>query len=427
MYRFNDGSLMTLYIKELLGDFNLPRCHVLTDRESPMAGFLYLDDGVFKRGTTSLDGSVSLQPVGRYDLKGRRMGSLSYGFGKPYLNITGTFRNGSMIYDAQTHKYLGDYLRFIRDETGLDLMSMYNCFSNMEASGVSISSPSGGFSFSSSDASYNIYVVPVRAFNDYSIALSSTQPVEAVACIYDGGVNDIFGGGMKFYNSTYVRIPYSRMHEPYLYRKLDRSSGSITSDVYLNDDHLCLLLKIPSAVETSVAVIEGDVTDEASRCLSESRGFCQWVPSRQYSFSFDADATNASGSSTALFDVDIPRYSNLQLLWMSSGISYPFADRLAEYLIGNVIDGNDPVSQNVRKVQERLMSDSFRSSHRIQAYPDDSGATEKIGITSAKAYGKWDDTLRDSLYRMVKASGSLGSLFDVHGYVDRDTERMLGI
>lgn len=422
MQKYNNSSLMTLYIKELLGDFNLPRCHVLTERETPLNGFLYIDNGVFKRGHTSPSGEVRLSPVGIYDGKGVRNGSLNYMFGNPYLNITGRFISDSMTYDYNTHKYLGDYLRFIRDYTKLDLMTMYNCFSNTEATNTDITSTSGEFSFSSSDRSYNLYLIPVRSFNDYSIALTSTQPVEVVACIYDHGVNDVFNGNFSFYDATYEKIPYMQMHRPYLYTKLDRRAGNITDKVYRNDSNLCLILKIPSDVSTSIAVIEGNVLDESARMISDCHGFGQWVPSRQYVF----DAVPSEDGNNKM-KVSVPRYSNLQLLWMNSGTSFPYADRLAEYLIGNTIDRNDAISQNVRSVQKILMSESFKESHRAVLFPDDSSDTETIGIDSVKAPGKWDESLNDSLYQMVKGSGSIGSLFDIRGDVDKDTERILGL
>ena len=54
----------------------------------------------------------------------------NYSFGDRIPNITKNLKIRNVVYDSYTHKYLGDYLRFIRDYTGLDLMPLYNCFSN---------------------------------------------------------------------------------------------------------------------------------------------------------------------------------------------------------------------------------------------------------------------------------------------------------
>lgn len=47
--------------------------------------------------------------------------------------------------------------------------------------------------------------------------------------------------------------------------------------------------------------------------------------------------------------------SSLQLLRINSGMSYPFADRLVEYLTEQAITPLDTVERNIRRVQEMLL------------------------------------------------------------------------
>lgn len=44
----------------------------------------------------------------------------------------------------------------------------------------------------------------------------------------------------------------------------------------------------------------------------------------------------------------------LQLLRLNSGVSHPFADRLIEYLTGNVITGDDEIADDIRRVQQTM-------------------------------------------------------------------------
>jgi hypothetical protein len=48
--------------------------------------------------------------------------------------------------------------------------------------------------------------------------------------------------------------------------------------------------------------------------------------------------------------------SKLQLLALNTGISYPFADRLVEYLVANVILPNDQTPDNIKRLQ-KVMED----------------------------------------------------------------------
>ena len=62
------------------------------------------------------------------------------------------------IYDSYTHNYLGEYLRFQKHYNKLDLMSLYNCFSNETPKLLNISSSNPLFSFDTQEYGYKIYV-----------------------------------------------------------------------------------------------------------------------------------------------------------------------------------------------------------------------------------------------------------------------------
>lgn len=47
--------------------------------------------------------------------------------GEEYFGITSNYNSNTSSYDAETHEYLGNYLRMYRDLHNIDLMSYYNC------------------------------------------------------------------------------------------------------------------------------------------------------------------------------------------------------------------------------------------------------------------------------------------------------------
>ena len=96
-------------------------------------------------------------------------------------------------------------------------------------------------------------------------------------------------------------------------------------------------------------------------------------------------------------------YSNLNLLYINNSNTYAFTSRLIEYLSQMVICSNDPISKNIRRVQESLEV-----------------ATD----------GLWKDDLRTEIFdRVLDKSVQLNKNVprDINGFLDKDSEFLLGI
>lgn len=96
-------------------------------------------------------------------------------------------------------------------------------------------------------------------------------------------------------------------------------------------------------------------------------------------------------------------YSNLNLLYINNSNTYAFTSRLIEYLSQMVICSNDPISKNIRRVQESL------------------------GVATD---GLWKDSLRTEIFdRVLDKSVQLNKNIprDINGFLDKDSEFLLGI
>ena len=96
-------------------------------------------------------------------------------------------------------------------------------------------------------------------------------------------------------------------------------------------------------------------------------------------------------------------YSNLNLLYINNSNTYAFTSRLIEYLSQMVICSNDPISKNIRRVQESL------------------------GVATD---GLWKDSLRTEIFdRVLDKSFQLNKNVprDMNGFLDKDSEFLLGV
>lgn len=206
MHTFEENSLVVTYIKELLHNFNLPMLDVYTDESK-----LY-ENKVYIKGTKIVkyleDGFKTLD---------------NYEYNRPMLNRTTNLTINSSSYDIATHRYLGNYLRFIRDYHGLDLMGMYNCFDYTEPSKLVRSikiSDTHTLQLNSLESNYTYYMVPVKFNKTYTVAIDSSVPYEMMCVIYTNNFMDDTTKSTDLDNlvkDTYKSIKGSSYTHPFLY------------------------------------------------------------------------------------------------------------------------------------------------------------------------------------------------------------------
>lgn len=390
MYKFNNNDIVTGYIKELLHSFNLPQAHVLTSgmRVFPNNNYIHKNYVYKFTGTYSINLPTDLSnlPTTMKIVK-------NYFYGQNIANITKNLEIRSPLYDTYTHKYLGDYLRFHRDYLNINLMSMYNCFSNEMSNHIDLKINNSVFN--SNDQSSKIYVIPVKLFQEYTIGIDCDTKIEMFCGFYSDGMITVVdeSSDARFYTDTYQRKIGTRFKKPFLYSKL-KNISNIAKKYYDLEKQLVMILKIPFACESSITILEGNYLENCN-----------------VYFSNDLEKLSNTPLLYKHNNVDVTKYtfiSKSQLLNYNSNVSAPFADRLVEYIFGNVVDSSDKIEDNIKRVQKILIKNG------------------KVKLSYVKTYGEWSEDIRKTLYANGVLLGLVDKKFDLLGYYDKDIEEVLG-
>jgi hypothetical protein len=137
------------------------------------------------------------------------------------------------------------------------------------------------------------------------------------------------------------------------------------------------------------------------------------------------DNSKRNGEVIDLNNYSFKPISRLQLLSFNTGESYPFADRLIEYLSGSAITPLEDIHDNIKRVQKVIGQN--KSYFEIE--------------------GLWENKIQNILYDYMVCSGPVvvkdgilkdkrlgthprlghnckSTLYDILGYVDKDTEKL---
>ena len=380
-HKFLENSIESKFIKALLHNAYIPTINTVSIGDYIIKDIFY----IYNRDIVKCNKSGYIGTDAMYtNIK-------EFYFGLPYPKYTTEFISKSYYYDSETHRQLGEYLRCYKDINDVDLMPFYNCFTGKYLSGIEINETSV---YQKVNSTNKIFQIPIRFNKTYTIALDSYSTVYmAPVVMNDAGfvtVDFISEGKPEHYDLTemlcnkpraIVRNTSMSFKNPITYR-IENTDSSNEFRLQQYEKDLYLLIQVSSDNDSSLVVLEGDYTNQNRNI--------QQVWNIEYADKFTVEQMN------------VTFLSPLSLLMMNDKVSYPYADRLIEYLLENVIDTNDTIGENIKKVQHAMDKWDY-----IYPYK-----------------GVWTNKLRCNVYKSYKENKKYKHL-DNNGFIDKDVEKYL--
>ena len=281
--------------------------------------------------------------------------------------------SNSNYYDTETHYYLGEYLRCLRDIKGIDLMCLYNCFTYKYVDNVYINKNSKSYLSDVLPKDKKVTLVPIKFNKTYTIATSCNFKVDIKSILYKDELMKTLDGehyiceelheSFKSFNNLQFETP---------------KTYTITTDrpeILEYEKYLYLAIQVPENLESPIVVLEGDYTSHADKHVSDVASI-EHISDAQLSKIFK---------------------SKLSLL-VNDGIQRPFSNVLLEYLFENTIDSREYIDENINTIQNKI---NYKPVYE----------------------GQWSNTLRYILYTKYMNSKAQGlNKLDILGFVDSKIE-----
>ena len=313
-----------------------------------------------------------------------------YNFGDDTLNITHKFVSNTSYYDQQTHKYLGEYLRCLRDIYNLDLMSLYNCFNYNFADNVTLSLDKNNQVLQQKSDKFKVILIPIKYNKTYTIALDSSFPILLKSILYDKVLLKNTSGDLftDLLQEDVRQVASCSFQNPITYSISniipDISKGiSVEKSKELQDfeSRLYLAIQVPNSFNSKLVVLEGDFSNAVNHKTINAE-YLQKLSEPNISRIFT--------SKPSLLETTDPEQC-------------PFSDKLISYLLRYTIDTREYIDDNVSRIEDAIQY-SPNPKHFVK--------------------GVWDTDLRYNLYKLylrIKDRPYLDNT-DILGFVDKDIE-----
>lgn len=457
--KFFTSTLMSKFIKNLLSSESIPLLKCIDEDDYVIQDCLYIyKDFIIKcmeSGLMYVNESDILYPsdelyptnwlypdtgeavarwkvVGYYDESNRK-------YNYKYRSTTG-------YYDSETHKHLGNYLRFLRDRRGLNLMHLYNCYNYSTIDDVVLNY----LPVESGD--YKIHI-PALSPSDTLFPSNSLFPNSSYTIDVTSGKSETLYPNHDLYpdNTLYPGTYKKSLHKPSYSIGTTTTTKLLAIPIKFNQTYTV-------ALECSTRVLMRSIiygTSGMTRISYKSDSYYTDMLSGSYMmhlatsfdkpFTYKVETTDPSlyqhekdlylviqvpksnkssvvvleGDYTKLGEVKTDTNStrlyglhrNLSLLRMDSQETYAFSDRLIEYLLDNVITHRDELTDNIDRAQAALAT----------CEP----TYARLSAKSSISMGVWDDGIKHSILRMIEELQDSVYLQDQDGYINKDVEEIL--
>ena len=288
-------------------------------------------------------------------------------------------------YDPDTHHQLGNYLRYYKSKTGINLFPYYNCYCNHSLPDVQLEKSETQITAKSvTTQTEKVIGFPILANKRYSISIDSNSEVLLRCTIRNsnGHVADSTVG-CNLEGSSMI-LTKTRFDEPFDY--MFTPSTEQLEKVLAQQKNLWLIIQLPSNNESSVVVYED--------CF--------------FDYSHLTNSVHCTPDS-----VYVRGALNPSLTLINSHESYAFSDRLIEYLLNNVITQDNSQQNNFGKAQKAIIRQSSE------------WTANQIIEKCSEVKNIWSDDISREVYDMSKEFSKDNFFLDQDGYINKDVERKI--